>query len=131
MTIFSALVYVSGWSVATETLAKTGGLGTGFQSMGINTEISKPQQRIAEISGNTVGLNMYDGGTVGSKIATEFGVLGVVFLIIITFKSIIIAGDRPWLPHDGVHISARNISPCRVPRKGFVMILYTIFVRSG
>ena len=76
----STLVFLSGYERAYETLMTGHLLGVGFQQMGF---VGPQGQFVATISEITRGneLNLYDGGTLASKIIVEFGALGVLALL--------------------------------------------------
>ncbi len=77
----STLVFLSGYERAYETLVTGHLLGVGFQQMGF---VGPQGQFIATISEITRGndLNLYDGGTLASKIIVEFGVPGMMVLLV-------------------------------------------------
>ena len=80
-TNLSTLVLLSGYERAYETLITGHLIGVGFQQMGF---VGPQGQFMATISEITNGneLNLYDGGTLASKIIVEFGVLGVIFILV-------------------------------------------------
>ncbi|MFM4863394.1 hypothetical protein, partial [Aeromonas media] len=73
----TALVFLQGIDDAKRALIETHGVGLGFQMAGTNT-IGEYGYRIWMLSG--MEINRLDGGFLASKIVSEFGVLGVVFL---------------------------------------------------
>jgi len=76
----SSLVFLSGYERAYETVVTGYLLGVGFQQMGFVGPQGQFLTTISEInSGNE--LNLYDGGTLASKIIVEFGALGVLALL--------------------------------------------------
>ncbi len=84
----TSLVYIQGWSDAYNSFFNTGGIGLGFQNMGMQkpNEIS---ELIYTLSGEY--KNRKDGGFLMAKIIGEFGFLGLLvifFYIIQLFKSI-------------------------------------------
>lgn len=79
----TALVYAQGIDDAFRALKETKGYGLGFQMAGTD----KPGDygyAIYNIAGNF--LNREDGGFLASKIITEFGVLGILFICIYLLK---------------------------------------------
>jgi hypothetical protein len=77
----TALVFLSGYERAYETLAQGYWLGVGFQQMGFVGPSGELLDRIYLV---TEGLesNLYDGGTLASKLIVEFGLLGVVMVVL-------------------------------------------------
>jgi hypothetical protein len=86
----SSLVYRSGWERAVDNMLDTGGLGLGFQQLGITGSIGHSLNEIAYITQGT-DLNALDGGSVGAKMISEFGIVGILVLaywVIYSIKSI-------------------------------------------
>jgi hypothetical protein len=79
-TNLSALVFMSGWERAYLSLIDSKGFGVGFQQMGINGPQGYFMEVVKEIYSDT--LNKFDGGTLGSKLVAETGVLGVMLLVL-------------------------------------------------
>ena len=77
----SVLVFLSGWERAYLSFIHSFGLGLGFQQLGIVGDMGEYQVLIIKILGNGTGLNQFDGGSLGSKLIAEFGVLGVFFIM--------------------------------------------------
>jgi hypothetical protein len=80
----STLVYIQGWQILQESLARSFGWGVGFQQMGIHgTQVSAADTLLA-LSGADP-TNVMDGSFVFAKLGAELGVfgllLGIVFLI--------------------------------------------------
>ncbi|GGK24105.1 hypothetical protein GCM10007987_04970 [Aliivibrio fischeri] len=84
----TALVYMQGWYDAYYSFIETTGIGLGFQMAGENTE-TWINYRIYDLSGGYMNRN--DGSFTASKLISEFGVLGVFFVLsylIVFIKSI-------------------------------------------
>jgi hypothetical protein len=81
----TALVYMQGWQELWAALVETNGLGLGFQMNGtqIPTDIA---EKIRSIAG--IYKNRQDGAFLSSKLISEFGVVGI--LIVLLFLSYII-----------------------------------------
>jgi hypothetical protein len=77
----STLVYLQGWERAALNITETRGLGVGFQQFGYVGSLGTVLDRIAEMS-NGAALNLYDGGSTGSKMIAELGIAGVVLLVL-------------------------------------------------
>lgn len=75
----SALVYYQGINDAYRSLIDTSGIGLGYQMAGTNT-LSPINERIYDLAGMYMNLN--DGSFTSSKAIQEFGVLGVVIVMI-------------------------------------------------
>jgi hypothetical protein len=75
----SVLMFLSGYERAYLTFFETNALGVGFQQMGIIGPLGEYQVVIIEMVKAT--LNLLDGGSLFSKLTTEFGIFGV-FLIL-------------------------------------------------
>lgn len=77
----STLVWLSGWERAYLAFTGTYGVGIGLQQMGIIGDLGIYMDQIyAILNGNY--LNMMDGGSTGSKIICELGILGIVFVLV-------------------------------------------------
>jgi hypothetical protein len=74
----STLAYLQGWQRAVLNLKETDGLGVGFQQFGVVGALGDALEKIIRITGST--LNLYDGGSTGSKLIGEFGVVGMVLI---------------------------------------------------
>ena len=79
---FSPLVYMSGWERAWIDLKLTHGLGVGFQQFGLVGDVGHFQSRIAFLRPDLAELNLKDGSTTGSKLVGEFGVTGIMVLLV-------------------------------------------------
>ena len=73
----SALVYLQGWQLMGDSLARTYGMGLGFQQLGVNTGLSSASIQIESLIGGS--LNTMDGGFALSKLVSEFGLIGIMF----------------------------------------------------
>lgn len=75
----TALVYMQGWNEIFYSLKETNGFGVGFQNMGI----LKPTI-ISEVIYELAGFykNRNDGSFLASKIISEFGFIGVLFVLL-------------------------------------------------
>jgi hypothetical protein len=74
----SALVFLSGWERAFLNFIETTGIGIGFQQLGYSGAIG--QSRLILESIGLGGLNLYDGGSLASKLISETGILGIILL---------------------------------------------------
>ncbi|MDQ9246645.1 hypothetical protein [Escherichia coli] len=83
----SLLVLIQGWENALLSFYKNP-FGEGFQQMGITTATGAATQSLRAIAG--ADINILDGGSTAPKIIAEFGIFGVMLLIvyIITFIKI-------------------------------------------
>jgi hypothetical protein len=77
-TNLSVLVYVQGWQLIFESLKNSMGWGLGFQQLGIHGTSVEASDVIYTMVGGAG--NVLDGGFTFSKIVSEFGVLGVLFI---------------------------------------------------
>ncbi len=78
----SVLVFLSGWNRAFLSLLESYGWGLGFQQFGFVGHVGYYQHLLSAISPALSKLNLYDGGTIGSKFIAEFGIFGIIMLII-------------------------------------------------
>jgi hypothetical protein len=76
----STLVFLQGWQRAWLNLAETRGLGVGFDQFGIVGSLGDIARRIYHLAGGA--LNLYDGGSTGSKLIAELGAVGVIMIAI-------------------------------------------------
>lgn len=79
-TNLSALVWLSGWERAYLSFKSSYGLGVGFQQMGVVGDLGQYMYSIYRIT-NGDYLNLFDGGSIASKLITEMGILGLVLII--------------------------------------------------
>jgi hypothetical protein len=78
----SSMVYIKGWQDALANLERTNGIGLGFNMMGCSPLPDVSIRNILSVPGRT-DLNNEDGSFLLSKIASEFGVTGVVLFILV------------------------------------------------
>lgn len=76
----STLVFLSGWEESLLNIISTSGLGIGFNQLGILGETGLYRSALQDL--NMPLLNIFDGGTTGSKLISELGVLGIILLLI-------------------------------------------------
>jgi hypothetical protein len=76
----TALVYLQGLQDAHYSFISTNGIGLGFQMLGIQPMSIAGEQIATLMNGST--LNRQDGGFLAAKIIAEFGLLGVIFLLL-------------------------------------------------
>jgi hypothetical protein len=81
----SQLVYLQGWERAWLNSTETWGVGLGFQQFGLSGSKGLIQEQLAKL--NSPDLNLLDGGSVGSKLIGEFGVLGLGLLVLFLSKA--------------------------------------------
>jgi hypothetical protein len=82
----SNLVYVQGWELVPESFARTLGWGLGFNQLGIRgTDV--PAAVFIHAITNGDEANITDGSFVFSKLASEFGVLGVLLSFVYVFAA--------------------------------------------
>ena len=74
----SVLVYMQGWERAYLNFFNTNGLGVGFQQFGIIGDIGEISDKIEFLSGQR--LNIFDGGSVSTKLIGEFGAVGLLII---------------------------------------------------
>tara|TARA_B100001093_G_scaffold519398_1_gene608244 strand:+ start:205 stop:1536 length:1332 start_codon:yes stop_codon:yes gene_type:complete len=84
----SVLYLLSGWERAFINLHNSYGYGIGFQQLGFESNYGFYQDKLTSILGSSMGLK--SGGSVGSKIISEFGIFGLFFIIIYIYKAFII-----------------------------------------
>jgi hypothetical protein len=81
----SNLVYLQGWQMIDEAFDRTRGLGLGFQQLGVDgTEV--PAAQILRSIREGEDMNLLDGGFVFAKLASDFGLLGILLgAVFLTF----------------------------------------------
>jgi len=79
----STLVYIKGLELIAESWKKTSGLGVGFQQLGIVEITTDARDYLIKLFGED--LNAKDGGFLASKIISEFGIIGAVFVGVYIF----------------------------------------------
>jgi uncharacterized membrane protein len=75
----STLVFLEGWEFVQDSFRRSDGWGIGFQQLGYAPIISPSADRIFMIF--HTDYNIQDGGFTASKVMSEFGVLGIAFLL--------------------------------------------------
>jgi len=85
----STVVYIQGWQLIPESLARSGGWGLGFQQLGRHgTDVPASDIIFALVGGYG---NVLDGGFTFAKIISEFGVFGLLLIglyLVIVWRSI-------------------------------------------
>lgn len=76
----SNLVYLQGWQLVGESLARSNGWGLGFQQLGLVGTNVPASDLIYTLVGNY--LNVLDGGFTFAKLSSEFGVLGLILTVL-------------------------------------------------
>lgn len=123
----SALVYMSGWEVASLNLRDSFGLGIGFEQLGFIGNRGEIREKIASLAPEVADLNLMDGGTVAAKLISEFGMLAVMGLLIYL---VCFVRSAKWVRG----VSLRKIE-ANEPKKIFflsclVMYSFELFVRG-
>lgn len=121
----STLVYLSGWERAYLNFMETRGLGVGFQQFGIVGDHGRISDIIASLIGER--LNVLDGGSIGAKFIGEFGLFGIIVLMLYAFtfsKKILLI--RRYIQSDTAITSYKYIFFCA----SFIMFSIDIFVRG-
>jgi hypothetical protein len=90
-TNISVLVFMQGWENAVLNFQETHGLGVGFQQFGVAGSIGDISNKIAELLGGEY-INLLDGGSTATKLVAEFGVVGVLALLV--FMKAVFRGIR-------------------------------------
>jgi hypothetical protein len=80
----STLVYLSSWERVTVNLVQTLGQGVGFQNLGFIDNLGNLQKSII-INNKYLPLSVYDGSFLACKILVEFGIYGLVLLLVYIF----------------------------------------------
>ncbi len=94
----SALVFMQGWQNASLSLQQTMGFGVGFQQFGFANESGEVTAKILTITPNN--SNLFDGGTMASKLVGEFGIFGALLtlaLILRAIKSVIFINNNKYI----------------------------------
>lgn len=84
----SVLYLLSGWERAFINIQNSYGYGIGFQQLGFESNYGSFQDKLISILGSPMGLR--SGGSVGSKIISEFGIFGLFFITFYIYKGFII-----------------------------------------
>jgi hypothetical protein len=87
----STLVYLQGWQRAWLNISETGGLGVGFQQFGFVGSLGTVLEKIVQMN-RGASLNLYDGGSTGSKLIAELGVVGVALIVL--YLLLVVRGVR-------------------------------------
>lgn len=74
----SVLVYIQGWDLAGEGIARTNGWGLGFQQLGLGNITTYTSSLIVALAGGDA--NLRDGGFTLAKLIGELGVLGLALI---------------------------------------------------
>ncbi|MBW6511781.1 MAG: hypothetical protein K0A93_06640 [Desulfuromonadaceae bacterium] len=77
----TTLVFLQGWSLAYQNFIKTNGFGLGFQMLGFPGTQLTPFTEIIEKIDVGSETNLSDGGFLASKIIAEFGIVGILILL--------------------------------------------------
>jgi hypothetical protein len=77
----TTLVYLQGWENAWLNFGETDGIGVGFQQFGLAGSTGAISEKIYAILGGTY-INLMDGGSTATKLIAEFGVFGIVMLLV-------------------------------------------------
>ncbi len=82
-TYLSGLIWINGWVMAYDNLIYSNFLGLGFNNMGINTNVglSFPSHP----GYNYDILNAEDGSFLASKLISEFGVIGILIILVLSY----------------------------------------------
>ena len=75
----SVLVYLQGWELASDSVARTSGWGLGFQQLGFGPINSPTADLVFRLAGND--SNLKDGGFTLAKGTSEFGAFGFIAII--------------------------------------------------
>jgi hypothetical protein len=76
----SNLVYIQGWQLVGESLERSSNWGIGFQQLGHRDTDAAAADLIRQVT-NGVDANLTDGSFVFSKLASEFGVIGIILSV--------------------------------------------------
>ena len=76
----SSMIYYKGWQDAIANFTRTYGLGLGFNMMGCRPLPDTPLRRIFILTGRP-DVNNEDGSFLISKMISEFGIIGLVFIL--------------------------------------------------
>lgn len=82
----SSLAFLQGWQLISESWGNTDGWGLGFQQLGLQGTSVNAAELIEVIAG--MPLNVYDGSFTASKLVSEFGIFGVVLLLVYLFLAV-------------------------------------------
>jgi len=82
----SNLVFIQGWEQVQESMRWSSGWGIGFQQMGFR-ETEVPVAQVIRFISSGLDINTTDGGFVFAKLASEFGVAGVLVSLLYLFTA--------------------------------------------
>ena len=83
----SSLVYMQGWDDAITNIIRTNGIGLGFNMMGCDPlPLVGYRDTLINLDPELVGLNAQDGSFLVSKFISEFGVIGILIIILTIFS---------------------------------------------
>ena len=99
----STLVYVQGWQLMAESLRLSSGWGLGFQQLGVHGSSVDASDLIFAVLGEN--LNLLDGGFTMSKIVSEFGIFGILLLLVYL--------QFAWRAARGLRHASRTTQPHR------------------
>lgn len=121
----STLVYLQGWQLIGESWQKSGGWGLGFQQLGI-TETEVPAAiQIFKTSGEY--LNLLDGGFDLSKILSEFGIAGILMILLF----LIFAARSFWKLRRSALSDIDNDVPATIAHCFVLSFLIELLVRGS
>ena len=83
----SLLAYLSGWERAYLSFTSSYGFGLGFQQLGIVGPQGDIQVLLQDVVGTNVVL-LKGGGSLGSKVIAEMGLLGLIFVLFYIYFAI-------------------------------------------
>jgi hypothetical protein len=90
----SNLVYLQGWQQLIESLELSSGWGVGFQQLGVRGTQAMAADMIRALTLG-VDLNLLDGSFVLAKVGSEFGVIGLLLIVIyVAFAAFCLQGLR-------------------------------------
>jgi hypothetical protein len=84
----STLVLLSGWERAYLAFFDSFGFGVGFQQIGIVGPQGNLQDLLMEINRTSKGYNWNDGGTLAAKLVVEFGLFGLILLMLYFYHAV-------------------------------------------
>jgi len=117
----STLVYLSGWERAYTGLQESYGIGLGLQQLGVVGEAGDYQVLLMSLLEGD-NLNLFDGGSLASKIIAEFGLAGILSLLVYVYAALNVAVKVV----SGKIQGSRNIFFSSV----FLMFIIELFVRG-
>lgn len=82
----SALVFLQGWELMAESLLRSSGWGQGFQQLGVHgTQTASSYLIFALLQSDA---NILDGGFTAAKLVSEFGVFGILLVLLFLFLAV-------------------------------------------